>query len=670
MMEWNMRGHGPRTKRLRRLAIEYLEDRAVPATFGVPWQDASHLTLSFAPDGTPIAGHTSSLFQSLNADMPTSTWEREILQAFQTWAVQSNINIGVVSDSGAPFGVAGASQGDPRFGDIRVGAQPMAPDALSVSVPNDPTLSSTWTGDVLINSNEAFGGNNLNLVSVLMHEAGHVFGLGDGTDPNSPLYSQYTGIQNLTSQDVSNLQALYGVRALDTHEGSSGNNTIDKATQVQPPGSYTGATPLVIYGDISSNNDTDFYAVKPPSNYNGPITFQLQSAGISLLTPHLTVLDAKGNVIGDAEASSDFGDTVTVHLNESSSNATYYLEVRGATQDIFGIGSYGLATTFDAANKVSASNLDTVLRGPYQALSPNDLATLLTNPNEVLINNGQNEGSTVQLSPMPGYAQNSRYDTVGSISTPADVDMYRVQTPNAPSSQGLVLTATVRELSPNGTLARVTILDSSMNPVSSQILANGERTFTVQATGLKSGGNYFLEVTPNGSTTKVTGNYALDANFGTASANLSTFASGNLTSSTTQQSYDFYVGESQLMQFVLSASDAGAPAGTAVQMTFTDATGNVVYSLTASAGDTVSGPALFLTPGAYKVRFVLLGAVSGSVSPLAFNLLGEGISDPIGPVADDPTLTPVYTSPTTPGIFTYPNGSTTRSSFLFVPTSS
>jgi hypothetical protein len=638
----------------------------VPATFGVPWHDASNLTLSFAPDGTAIAGHTSSLFQAMDAQEPTAAWQRAVLQAFQTWAVNANINIGLVADSGDPFGVAGQAQHDPRFGDIRVGAQPMAPDALSVSVPNDPTLSSTWTGDVLINSNDQFGGNNLDVVSVLLHEAGHVFGIGDSTDPNSPMYSQYTGAQNLTSQDIKNLQALYGVRAPDSHEGSSGNNSMSKATQIQPPGSYTGTTPLVVYGDVGSNQDVDFYAAKPPSNYNGPITFRLQSAGISLLTPRLTVLDANGNVLGDAQATSGLGDVVTVHLNQSSPNATYYLEVRGATQDVFGIGSYGLAVTFDAANTVAPSSLDSVLRGPYQALSPNDLYTLLTNPGQALFNNGHNDGSAVQLAPTTGYAQNTHFETVGSIATTSDVDLYRIQPPNTQNGQTLVLTATVRALSPNGTTPRVTILDGNQNPVNAQILANDGGTFTVQATGLKSGGNYFLQVTPNGSPTGSVGNYALDAEFGTASANLATFATGSLTPSAAQQSYNLYVGESQLMQFVLSANAAGAPAGTAMQMTVTDSAGNVVYTLTAAAGDTVSGPALFLTPGAYKVRFSLLGVTDGSTPPVAYRLLGEGFSDPIGPVTVDPTLTPVYTSPTMPGYFTYPDGTTTTDPFLFV----
>src|SRR5262249_36533685 len=155
-------------------------------TFGVPWADPSRLALSFAPDGTAIAAHTSSLFQTLNAQQATATWQREILQAFQTWAVQANINIGLVNDGGEAFGTPGPAQHDPRFGDIRIGAQSMAPDALSVSVPNDPALSSSWGGDVLINSNDNFGSGGIDLYSVMLHEAGHVFGLGDSTNSGSP----------------------------------------------------------------------------------------------------------------------------------------------------------------------------------------------------------------------------------------------------------------------------------------------------------------------------------------------------------------------------------------------------------------------------------------------------------------------------------------------------
>src|SRR5262249_12784129 len=122
----------------QKLALQYLEDRIVPATFGIPWEDPTHLSISFAPDGTSIAGHQSALFPDLDPNFPSSAdWQREILKAFQTWAVHANISVGLRDDSGDPFGVAGKMQGDPRFGDIRVGAHHMAPDALAMAVPPD-----------------------------------------------------------------------------------------------------------------------------------------------------------------------------------------------------------------------------------------------------------------------------------------------------------------------------------------------------------------------------------------------------------------------------------------------------------------------------------------------------------------------------------------------------
>src|SRR4051812_46059116 len=90
----------PRSRANRRgcLQVEALEDRAVPATFGVPWNDPRNLTLSFVPDGTPIAAHPSALFGALGAQEPAAAWQRAILEAFQTWAVDANIDIGLVGD--------------------------------------------------------------------------------------------------------------------------------------------------------------------------------------------------------------------------------------------------------------------------------------------------------------------------------------------------------------------------------------------------------------------------------------------------------------------------------------------------------------------------------------------------------------------------------------------
>src|SRR5438067_1589277 len=105
-------------KQTRHLRLEQLEDRCTPTTFGNPWPDASHLTLSFAPDGTLIGPYQNQLAQLFNTQVSASSavWQRTILRAFQTWAVNANVNLTVVADGGQAFGTGGAPQGDARFG--------------------------------------------------------------------------------------------------------------------------------------------------------------------------------------------------------------------------------------------------------------------------------------------------------------------------------------------------------------------------------------------------------------------------------------------------------------------------------------------------------------------------------------------------------------------------
>src|SRR5689334_11835405 len=111
--------------RPRPLALERLEDRLTPATSGVTWPDASHLTLSFVPDGTRVGDLQSNLFSSLNATGTTAAWQQAILRAFQAWAATTNVNVGVVADGGQPLGTTGIVQGDAKFGDIRVAGVPL-----------------------------------------------------------------------------------------------------------------------------------------------------------------------------------------------------------------------------------------------------------------------------------------------------------------------------------------------------------------------------------------------------------------------------------------------------------------------------------------------------------------------------------------------------------------
>ena len=133
--------------------------------------------------------------------------------------MNADVNFALTSDGGQPLGVPGPDQGDPRFGDIRIAAVPMASDVLSISVPHDPFLSGTWSGDILLNSAAPSIGQADTLFPVLLHEVGHVLGLDDSPDPASVMFSNVNHQTTLAPEDIAAVQALYGPRSDDPFEG-------------------------------------------------------------------------------------------------------------------------------------------------------------------------------------------------------------------------------------------------------------------------------------------------------------------------------------------------------------------------------------------------------------------------------------------------------------------
>lgn len=206
--------------RQTKLGVETLESRTLLDATGILWSNGSSLTLSFAPDGTDIGGATSSLSSTLGSLTGDSSWSEAILRAFQTWAVHTNIDIAVVADGGQPFGSPGRTQGDPRFGDVRIGAVDLPLDVLAVSVSRDRILSGTWTGDVVMNSQAKLKTVD-EVFAIAVHEAGHVLGLGHSDDPLSPMFRH--GIPTSvvpTAEDIADLQARYGIPRADVYESA------------------------------------------------------------------------------------------------------------------------------------------------------------------------------------------------------------------------------------------------------------------------------------------------------------------------------------------------------------------------------------------------------------------------------------------------------------------
>jgi hypothetical protein len=512
-----VRGRIAMLHKKRSLHLESLESREVPALYGLPWYDPSRLTLGFASDGTPIAAHQSNLEQSLSGD-----WQRTLLTAFQNWAAHTNLNFAFQPDNGEAFGTPGLMQGDPRFADIRIGGHGMSPDVLAVAIPPDPTLAGTWSGDILFNTDVAFNGSPYSLLAVAMHEAGHSLGLDNSTDPNSVMYTLYNNTRTtLSAEDISRIQALYGVRTADSYEGTNNNNVRSRASAFRLPVGYTGETPMVAFGDITQNGDVDFFSFRFPPDGNddqnqGEATIRLQTSGVSLLAPKVTVVDQAGRVMARVTSTSITGDTLQINLTGLSTSARYFVRVEGATNTVFGVGSYGLSVRLDTKSSISDSVIDQFLSGPYQNLAPDQVDAFFRASGDVLLNaeEGANETpSTASLLIVTSGTNNSRYEQIGSLGKKEDVDVYRVVVPAGRN----VLTANVWTADQTGFQPEITVVNAAGNPVAATVLVNGNGTSTVQVNNVVAGQTYFLKVTTQGFN-QDKGNYLVEAKFGTVAA--------------------------------------------------------------------------------------------------------------------------------------------------------
>ncbi len=634
------------------LRLTRLEDRHTPAQFGTPWADPMHLTLSFAPDGTPaVGGAVSELTAALDAQMPRAAWQGAILRAVQTWAEAAGVNVGVTTDGGQVFGATGPAQGDPRFGDIRVGGLPMAYE-LAEATPPDATLAGTLAGDIVINTAAAFTPESL--YRVALHEVGHALGLPPSGDPASVMFNTFNATTTLSASDVAALRGMYGSRPADQYEGATGNGTLRDATRIKFHSSFDGTTPLVIFGDLSAAADVDTYFVPVLDTYSGPMTVRVQTAGVSQLAPSVLVMDAKGAVLGEVTATAAGGDTLEVTLPGVVAGTKYYIQVSAAPGVFADIGRYGVAVTFDGLNAVSPAAAEAVLRGPYDALTPQDLIELFHTPEGIAFNDdaGKNDtpGKATSLTTAPGFSANTRFRTTASISPAGDVDFYKVRAPSTPNNAPVVLTATVRAVAPNGAVQRVELLNSAGVRVNATILANGNGTFTVQAAGLPANTDYYVRVGGG-----LPGNYQLDLGFGSNVTALQTFTSGSLPAGGAV-SAPLYLGQTQVFAFTFSATGS---TGSPVLFNITDALGRVVFTLNGVAGDTVSGVTPLLAPGEYRLTV----SAAGSTSPVGFTLRGGVITDPIGPQLQNSATAPQYQDPN--GGYTYPTGTSTTTSYLF-----
>jgi Matrixin len=620
-----------------RLMLEQLEDRITPTNSGMPWLDPQHMTLSFAPDGTDTGNGSSMLFQALNAQVPTATWQQEILRAFQTWAVNANINIGLMADSGDPLGAPGLVQGDSRFGDIRIAGMPQTPEVVATGAPF-MLNGSTRSGDVLFNTNYSFSAGDqggYDVFSVVLHEAGHVFGLGDGTDPNSVMYHNYLQVRSgLSPQDLSNFQALYGTRQPDQYEARWGNDSFKTATQL---GQFTRSLPA----DITTLADADYYQFTVSAgdlSANG-VTVQVQTSEISLLVPSLTIYDSAFHKVAFAAADSPLDGDLSLTLGNAARGQTYYAVVGNATQSVFGIGSYQLKIG-SQTDSSSGANGASYGQGNFSSWSG------------YLDNNG----SILTATSLPISRSTNRYFDASiraAIGSATDLDYYRIHAPTTPNNAPEQMIAMAWGLDLNGLTPQISVFDAAGNPVDAQVIGNANGFFSLDIANAGSNMDYFLAVSALSPTSNAVGSYFFGVQFNNhQTVNFQTVSSGALTQDSSTLSQTLTVNEAGGTNFILSANTGGIAAPAQVQMNIYDQSGNLVFTLTANEGAPARTAIAYLNAGTYTVSFTALAQGTTLVSPVYYNLKAETVTDPIGPMpvpgsTTDPPAPPTYTTSTT-----------------------
>jgi hypothetical protein len=335
------------------LRLEVLESRTVPyAASGNAWPHPQLVTVSFEPDGTDLGGQSSDLFASFNAAFGSpSAWQTPILKALQTWAQQTNLNFAVVADNGAPSGSGSYQQGDPGFGDLRIGGFDFGgSDVLALGYLPPPVNNYSVAGDISFNTGQVFNINGLDydLYTVALHEFGHALGLDHSGTSAAVMYPYYQGVESgLYADDVAGIRGIYSggnARSPGAYD-AAGNDSFTTASDLTPQINPTTLTALVNNLDITSTSDVDYYQFTVPAGTTGTLKLSVQSSGLSLLAPRVRVYNAWQGQLATAAGSGFSGSTVTLNVSVVAGQ-TYYVRVGAANNTAFGTGAYGLALNF------------------------------------------------------------------------------------------------------------------------------------------------------------------------------------------------------------------------------------------------------------------------------------------------------------------------------------
>jgi hypothetical protein len=350
-----------------RLYLEALESRCVPyAVSGGAWPHPDLITISFVPDGTILGSNSngyiySNLFATLNAHngWTTATWQKQILRAAAAWAQETNINFAVVPDNGSALGSGNYQQGDPGAGDIRIGGYNFNNSSLAFADMPPSINNYSLAGDITLNTGQPWNiGSTYDLFTVAAHEFGHALGLYHSSTAQAIMYPTYSYKLGLNCDDVAGIRNIYSgnnPRAGDAYDPNSSFATAANISSQIDPGSVTALVPNLDLSSVNGSQGTrtstevDYFTYEAPASNSCTMTVQVQSAGLSLLDPTVTVYASdQVTVLGSASGAGQYGTTLTVTVNNVTPGEVFYVKAASCDTTALGSGEYALALNFGA----------------------------------------------------------------------------------------------------------------------------------------------------------------------------------------------------------------------------------------------------------------------------------------------------------------------------------
>jgi hypothetical protein len=406
----------------------------------------------------------------------------------------------------------------------------------------------------------------------------------------------------------------------------------------------SGSSQLLATADLTTQSDVDYYKFSVPALTAtlSSVAVRLKASGISLLTASVTVYNSAGMVVASSVSNDPLNNDLTVRFRPGLLGGTYYVKVDGAGNGAFDVGGYKLAVDFLSLDGLLApitSTLGAILDGHTDDV----LASAL----------GLQSPSTTD----------SRFDAIyrGVIEDATDVDNYRISSGKFPAGTLVTLNAMVWGLDASALDPRIRVFDAAGNPVAFQVLANDRGLFSLQIPNAIAGQDYYIQIaarSPGGAND--TGAYFFGADFNA----IAPLDFGGVTAGSVYQgnsdSGTLDIEEAGVYHFALAPT--GTESGT-VTMTVYDELGNMIFTLSATAGQPSVTSTQYLAAGNYTIRY---STAAGSASnPLGYGLYILQLSEGVGPYATSTSTPPSSSSGgtsdgSTSGSSTYTyNGSST-----------